>query len=193
MLLCCCSISDPQSPYFVNLNHLIGAKSKKSDVDISGMISNKQGVKFAGKDIEAMSAIAAAASRRSLKEYESVTKSYPRELQDDILINHHLGFLHEQLLESNLIRIIEPYSCVEIEHVASLMEMELAAVEKKLSQMILDGKLNGILDQGKGQLIIYEEGEKDLAMEKGLQVIANMDNVVTSLFTRSRALRTTMA
>ena len=66
-------------------------------------------------------------------------------------------------------------------------------VEKKLSQMILDGKLNGILDQGKGQLIVYEESEKDLAMEKGLEVISNMDNVVTSLFTRSRALRTTMA
>lgn len=76
---------------------------------------------------------------------------------------------------------------------AQLMEMPLPVVEKKLSQMILDGKLNGILDQGKGQLIIYEEGEKDLAMEKGLQVIANMDNVVTSLFTRSHALRTTMA
>jgi len=171
----------------------VGAKSNKADVDISGIISNKQGVRFAGKDIEAMSAIAAAASRRSLKEYESVTKSYHHELQDDILINHHLGILHEQLLESNLIRIIEPYSCVEIEHVAQLMEMPLPVVEKKLSQMILDGKLNGILDQGKGQLIIYEEGEKDLAMEKGLQVIANMDNVVTSLFTRSHALRTTMA
>ena len=128
-----------------------------------------------------------------MKEYESVTESYKHELQEDILINHHLALLHEQLLESNLIRIIEPYSCVEIEHVAHLMEMPLALVEKKLSQMILDGKLHGILDQGQGQLIIYEEGEKDLAMEKGLKVIANMDNVVTSLFTRSRALRTTMA
>ena len=157
------------------------------------LISSKQGVKFAGKDIDAMSAIASAAARRSLKEYESVTKSYPNELQDDILIKHHLKFLHEQLLESNLIRIIEPYSCVEIAHVSNLIEMPLQLVEKKLSQMILDGKLNGILDQGKGQLIIYEDGEKDLAMEKGLQVISNMDNVVSSLFVRSHALRTTMA
>lgn len=171
-----------------------GAASSRSDVDITGMlISSKQGVKFAGKDIDAMCAIASAAARRSLKEYESVTKSYPNELQDDILIKHHLKFLHEQLLESNLIRIIEPYSCVEIAHVSNLIEMPLQLVEKKLSQMILDGKLNGILDQGKGQLIIYEDGEKDLAMEKGLQVISNMDNVVSSLFIRSHALRTTMA
>lgn len=140
-----------------------------------------------------MTAIASAASRRSLKEYEAVTVAYAHELQDDILIKHHLDFLHEQLLESNLIRIVEPYSCVEIEHVAKLIEMALPVVEKKLSQMILDGTLNGILDQGKGQLIVYENGEKDLAMEKGLQVIENMDNVVSSLFKRSHALRSFMA
>lgn len=157
------------------------------------MISNKQAIKYAGRDIEAMSAIASAAASRSLKGYEAVIQEYSQELQEDILIKNHLKFLHEQLLESNLIRIIEPYSCVEIEHVATLIEMPLDIVEKKLSQMILDGNLNGILDQGKGQLIVYEEGEKDLAMEKGLQVIANMDNVVTSLFGRSHKLRTTMA
>mmetsp|Transcript_8541 Transcript_8541/g.14185 ORF Transcript_8541/g.14185 Transcript_8541/m.14185 type:complete len:475 (+) Transcript_8541:149-1573(+) len=170
----------------------VGAKSNRSDVDISGMISGRQGVKYAGKDIEAMSAIAAAASRRSLKEFESVLQAYSDELQNDLLIKHHLHILQEQLLESNLIRIIEPYSCVEIEHIASLMEMPLPVVEKKLSQMILDGKFQGILDQGKGQLIVYEEGEKDAAMELGLEVISNTNEIVTTLFERSKALRTMM-
>jgi len=156
------------------------------------MLTGRQGVKYAGKDIEAMSAIASAATRRSLKEFKSVTDEYPHELQDDLLIKHHLHILHEQLLESNLIRIIEPYSCVEISHVADLMEMPLLAVEKKLSQMILDGKFQGILDQGKGQLVVYEDAEKDMAMEKGLEVIANMDTIVTTLFERSKALRTMM-
>lgn len=73
-----------------------------------------------------------------------------------------------------------------------LIEMSLHVVERKLSQMILDGKFQGILDQGKGQLVIYEESEKDYAMEKGLDVIANMDAVVSSLFERSKALRTMM-
>jgi len=171
----------------------VGAKSHKSDVDITGIISTRQGIKYAGKDIEAMNAIASAASKRSLKEFEHVTETYHKELQEDLLIRHHLKILHEQLLESNLIRIIEPYSCVEISHIANLIEMTVPIVEKKLSQMILDGKFNGILDQGKGQLVVYEDGEKDLAMEKGLEVIANMDKVVTSLFVRSRALRTMMA
>lgn len=171
---------------------LSGAKSNRSDVDISGMLTGRQGVKYAGKHIEAMSAIAAAASRRSLKEFESVLNQYSDELQNDLLIKHHLHILQEQLLESNLIRIIEPYSCVEIEHIAALMELPLPVVEKKLSQMILDGKFQGILDQGKGQLIVYEEGEKDAAMELGLEVIANTNEIVTTLFERSKALRTMM-
>jgi len=149
-------------------------------------------LKYAGKDIEAMQAIVSAASKRSLKEFEETTQKYAKELQDDILIKHHLHILHQQLLESNLIRIIEPYSCVETSYVAKWMEMPLEVVEKKLSQMILDGKCQGILDQGKGQLIVYEENESDKAMEKGLMVIENMDKVVTSLFERSRALRTMM-
>jgi len=171
----------------------VGAKSNRSEVEISGMISGRQGVKYAGQDIEAMSAIASAASKRSLSEFETTTQKYEEELQKDLLIKHHLHHLHEQLLESNLIRIIEPYSCVEISHIARLIEMPIERAERKLSQMILDGKFQGILDQGKGQLIVYEEGSGDLAMEKGLDVVANMDKVVTSLFARSMALRTMMA
>ncbi|GKY92384.1 hypothetical protein MPSEU_000209300 [Mayamaea pseudoterrestris] len=166
--------------------------SKSSVVDVSGMLTARQGVKYAGRDIEAMSAIAKTASNRNLKDFQAVLQEFKVELQQDILINHHLNILQEQLLESNLIRIIEPYSCVELHHVAKLIEMPLEVVERKLSQMVLDGKFCGILDQGKGQLIVFEEGEKDKAMEKGLEVIANMDMVVTSLFERSKALRTMM-
>jgi 26S proteasome regulatory subunit N6 len=169
-----------------------GARSNRADVDISGMVSGRQGVKYAGTDIEAMSAIAAASSRRSLKDFEAVLNKYDRELQDDLLIKHHLHILQEQLLESNLIRIIEPFSCVEISHVATLIDLPLPVVEKKLSQMILDQKFLGILDQGKGHLIVYEEGEKDATMEKSLQVITNMDSIVSTLFERSKALRTMM-
>jgi len=170
----------------------VGVRSDKKDIDITGMISSKQGVKYAGKDIEAMSAIAAAASRRSLKDFEATLQTYTTELQNDLLIKHHLHILNNQLLESNLIRIIEPYECVEISHIAKLMDMPLAAVEKKLSQMILDGKFIGILDQGKGQLIVYEEKGSDLAMERSVELIGSVDKIVTSLFARSQSLRTMM-
>jgi len=169
-----------------------GVGGKAEDVLTSGLLTGKQGIKYAGRETQALSAVAEAANHRNLREFESVLKEYADELQKDLLISHHLQILHEQLLESNLIRIVEPYSCVELQHVADKMELPLLAVERKLSQMILDGKLVGIIDQGKGHLLVYEESEKDVAMEKGLQVLANMDAVVTSLFDRSKQLRTMM-
>jgi 26S proteasome regulatory subunit N6 len=169
----------------------IGA-DKTAPLDVSTLITSRQAVKYASRDLEALAAIAKAATQRSLNDYEKVLHEYDAELQKDLLIKHHLHILQEQLLESNLIRIMEPYSCVELQHIADMMELPLLVVEKKLSQMILDGKFQGILDQGKGQLVVYEEGEKDRAMEKGLEVLEHMDEVVTTLFERSKALRTLM-
>lgn len=58
-------------------------------------------------------------------------RSCNAELVEDALIKSHLGKLYEQLLESNLIKIIQPYSCVEIDHVAKLIKLPLAQIELK--------------------------------------------------------------
>ncbi|GMI30791.1 hypothetical protein TrRE_jg2243 [Triparma retinervis] len=163
-----------------------GMKTSKADAELSGLVTGKQGVKYAGIDIEAMTAIANAASKRDLSLFEATTAKYSEQLQTDILIKHHLHILLEQLLESNLLRLIEPFSCVEIAHIASLIDMEPKAVEKKISQMILDDKLNGILNQGEGQLILHEEERGDKTSETGKELIKNMGKVVDNLFKRSQ-------
>ena len=171
----------------------------------SHMLTGKQAVKFAGKDLDAMQAIGKAVANRNLKELHAVFESYKEQLSTDLLIQHHIQILQEQLLESNLLRIVEPYSCVELNFISKKMELSDSVTERKLSQMILDGTLNGILDQGKGQLILYETVESGTSTaggddddtdanvaSKALLVIENMDSVVTSLFERSKALRTVM-
>jgi 26S proteasome regulatory subunit N6 len=87
--------------FFFNVTQ--GAKSDRRELDLSNMITVRQGVKYAGRDIEAMSAIATAASKRSLQEFESILQSHTAELQSDLLIKHHLHLLKEQILESNLV------------------------------------------------------------------------------------------
>jgi len=161
-------------------------KGTRAKAELSGLVTGKQGVKYAGRSVDAMQAVAAAAGDRDLSKFDKAREEYGDELKEDLLVSHHLGVLYESLLESNLLRIIEPFSRVEISRVAHLISMDRPAVEKKLSQMILDGTLLGILDQGNGHLIVHEEERKDGVMEKGLKVVEAMGKVVDNLYGRSQ-------
>lgn len=55
--------------------------------------------------------------------------------------------------------------------------------------MILDKKLLGILDQGNGCLIVFEDPEPDSSYPTALETIAHVGQVVESLYTRANKLR----
>lgn len=60
-------------------------------------------------------------------------------------------------------------------------------VEKKLSQMILDNKLSGTLEQGLGHLICYKPAGDDVAFDHALDIVGNMGEAVDVLFTRAKS------
>ncbi|KAK2663919.1 hypothetical protein Ddye_002493 [Dipteronia dyeriana] len=153
--------------------------------DVAGIISSKAGLQYVGPELDAMKAVADAHSKRSLKLFETALHDYRAQLEEDPIVHRHLSSLYDTLLEQNLCRLIEPYSRVEIAHIAELIELPVDHVEKKLSQMILDKKFAGTLDQGVGCLIIYEDPKQDSIYPATLETISNMGKVVDSLFVRS--------
>lgn len=67
---------------------------------------------------------------------------YSNELQDPV-VKKHFYSLSDSMLEKDLCRIIEPYSYVQLSHIATSINLSREKVEKKLAQMILDKKLSG--------------------------------------------------
>mmetsp|Transcript_2711 Transcript_2711/g.8091 ORF Transcript_2711/g.8091 Transcript_2711/m.8091 type:complete len:448 (+) Transcript_2711:63-1406(+) len=146
------------------------------------IISSKSGLKYTGAAIDAMAAVASAHQERCLKRFEAVLEQYKAQLAEDPIISHHLTDLNETLLEQNVLRILEPFSRVEIAHVAELIELPLQRTQAKLSEMILDQKLNGTLDQGVGVLIVFEQEQVRSTYDNALKTIRNTSEVLDTLY-----------
>merc|ERR1712179_26665 len=155
---------------------------------VQSILSGKLALRYAGREAEALKAIAQAAIKRSLAQFQQALVDFKVELVEDPIIKAHLESLYDTMLEQNLCRIIEPYSRVQVSHVARVIALPVDQVEKKLSQMILDRKLSGILDQGDDVLILFEPTTTDSTYEASLETIQNLGKVVDTLYQKAKKL-----
>jgi len=161
--------------------------TKNSD-EVSNLINGKLAIQYAQPELEVMRSIANSFKKSSLSEFKAVIESNRTELEKDSVVQRHLDALYDNLLEQNLLQIIEPFSVVEISHISNLIQLEVPPVEKKLSQMILDKKLIGILDQANDCLIVYENPPEDELYPTVVEIFDNIDGVIDSLYKRAGKL-----
>lgn len=105
--------------------------------DVQGIVNGKQGMKYGGIHLDAMVAVSKAHQERSLEKFQAATESFKEQLGGDSLINRHLKQLYEQLLDANLLKIIQPFSCVEVAHVAKLIKLPLEQIEIKYVSLLI--------------------------------------------------------
>jgi len=145
------ALDDPRA--VLCLKHMLLCKVMMGgSEEVPSLISSKAGLKYVGTEVDAMKAVAKAHQDRSLSDFQAALDAHKPELVDDPIVHSHLSELYGTLLEQNLCRLIEPFSRVEIAHIADLIKLPLKDVEAKLSLMILDKKFEGTLDQGAGCL-----------------------------------------
>jgi len=154
--------------------------------DVTSLLSIKLALKYAQlREVESMRAIARAHQNRNLADFEKALRDYREELSSDPTIRSHLSALYDTLLEQNLLRIVEPYSVIEIEYVAQQVGQGRQAVEAKLSQMILDKVFHGVLDQGRGCLLVFDEPETDNTYGAAIDTLEQVGKVVDSLYAKT--------
>ena len=79
---------------------------------------------------------AALMTRSKMQGFQEALKEHEEQLVKDPVVHTHLSALYDTLLEQNLIRLIEPFSCVQIQHVAELIKLPLDTVLNKLAQVL---------------------------------------------------------
>lgn len=180
---------DQKQKAIIALKYMLLSKIMLNSADdVPAITMGKLALKYSGPNIEAMKAIAKASNERSLHSFLEAKKLYKNELIDDPIIKAHLDSLYDTMLEQNLCRLIEPYSRVQVSHIASLIKLPQDKIEIKLSQMILDKKFSGILDQFEGVLIIFNDQPTDKTYAAALETIHSIGKVVDSLYQKAKRL-----
>ena len=136
-----------------------------------------------------MKEVALANKQQNLLLFQKCASTYERELFDDLVIRRHFNLLYNSLLEDNLCKIILPYEQVQIDYVAQQIDLPVDRVLMKLSEMILDGKIRGTLDQGRNCLIVFEEDEPTEQFEHSLATLKNLDGVMDALYEKAQKFK----
>lgn len=155
--------------------------------DVPTVLSGKLSLKYRSCELDSMKAVAKVFKEKNLSGMKALLLKYPTELVEDIVVKVHLKELHDTLFENNLNMVIEPYSVVELSHIATLVKMDVAEVINRIARMILDGKLNATLDQGFGTLEVFPFKKDEGLYKKCTECVQSLSHVVEVLKKR-RAL-----
>merc|ERR1711892_504159 len=181
------SVEDPMAT--MALKYMLLSKVMLNLPDeVTNLVSGKLALRHSGPELEAMKAVALSAKNRSLADFQNALKTFKVQLEDDLIVAKHLDSLYNSMLEQNLCRIMEPYSKVQVDYVAGKIGLPKNEVEKKLSQMILDKKFLGILDQETGVLVIFLSESRDKTFDDVIETVSAMNAVVDRLYQAAQKL-----
>lgn len=170
------------------LRYMILSKiSTENPDELRAVLTSKSVLEYKGRDIDALRQIAQAYQKEDTRLYTTVLRDFS-DVLDDPIVRRHLDDMYDALLEKHILKTILPYNRVQIAHIADLLGLQPDLIEARCSQMILDKKLNGIVDQQHNCLVVFEEAETESKgaqtslYKDSLDTLEAMDRVVTALF-----------
>jgi len=126
--------------YVVLANMLMGSEVNPFDSQEAKPYKNDP-------EIQAMTGLVDAYQHRDVHEAEKILKTNKRTIVDDPFINQYIPELLRTLRMSFLIELLKPYTRVELSFLARQLNVPNDIVEELLINLILEGKVNGKIDQ----------------------------------------------
>lgn len=133
--------------------------------------------------ILAMTNLVNAYQTKNIKEFEKILRENKSTIMSDPFICTYISSVLKNIRTQFLIRLIKPYTRIEVSFVAKQLNVSIEEVEDLLVGLILDGKVQGKIDQVNGRL---EVGGKESTDSKRYQAIekwaSNLEAVSKAVF-----------
>ncbi|EAN99210.1 putative proteasome regulatory non-ATPase subunit 6 [Trypanosoma cruzi] len=153
------------------LHYMILAKiATDSPDELAALLSSKNVLEYRGQDMDALRGVAEAYNNQDTHFFNRImqeNKDSPF-LADEVL-QRRLTEMYTSLLERHLLKLLEPYSRVQISYLAYLLKLDVETVESQVSQLILDKKLAGIVDQQHQCVVVFDEQDAKVASKNQKQ------------------------
>ncbi|KAI5172456.1 26S proteasome regulatory subunit N6 [Nematocida sp. LUAm3] len=135
------------------------------------------------KCIEMLCKITKCVEERNLKKCNEIIHSGMQDISSDAFLMSHLVYLCDNLIDSNILKIIEPYSTISVQYIGEVLGFDIPTIENRVRRMILDGRIKGNIDQETMCIIIKTQKTKEKqhsSISEVLSVLSDATSVISS-------------
>jgi len=136
-------------------------------------------------EIIAMTNLVAAYMHNEIREFEKIIKQNARTILGDPFIKLYIEDLLKNIRTQVLLKVIKPYTRIRIAFIATELNIPASEVEPLLVALILDGQVDGHIDQLEQLLLLNKEpgnAKKYEALDKwGTQLMALQQTIFAKL------------
>jgi len=132
-------------------------------------------------EIVALTNLVSAYMRNEIRTFEKLLKQNSKSVMGDPFIRAYIDDLLKNIRTQVLLKVITPYTRISIGFIAAELNITTAEVEQLLVALILDGQIDGHIDQV-GQLLLLRQSSADAkkyaAAEKWAQQLAALQQTI---------------
>ncbi|KAF9132093.1 hypothetical protein BGW39_000812 [Mortierella sp. 14UC] len=140
------------------------------------------------KQIVAMTNLVSAYQRRDIREFEKILRENRTTIMDDPFIRAYIDDVLKNIRTQVLIRLIKPYTRIEISFISRQLNIPAQDVEDLLVGLILDKKIAGHIDQVNQRLELQRQTTGDLRYNAMDKWSANLETMYNANINKIKAM-----
>lgn len=123
-------------------------------------------------------------TRNEIRTFEKILARNKRTIMDDPFIADHIADVLTSIRTQVLLKLVKPYTRIRLQFAAAHLNVEVAEVESLLIALILDGQVDGQIDQLQ-QLLVLGSDPKGARKHQSLEKWSHQLGVLhTNVFSK---------